>query len=104
MKFFKNKGLRKVIIWLFWIIIWWLLSLAVNNHILLASPWDTLKVLGIRLGEGSFYLTILGSLLRIGAGFVLGFSVAVFLAIISKGFSWLEELLAPLMNLIKRLS
>jgi len=96
-----NKYLKKGIIWLLWIIIWWLLSLAVNNHILLASPWDTLKILRIRLMEGSFYLTIAGSLLRIGAGFVLGFSVAVFLAIISKGFSWLEELLAPLMNLIK---
>ena len=96
-----NKGLRKVLIWLFWIVVWWLLSLAVNNHILLASPWDTVKVLWNRLGEGSFYLTIAGSLMRIGAGFVLGFSVAVLLAMCSKRFPWLEELLAPFMNLLK---
>ena len=75
--------------------------MAVNNNILLAGPWDTAKALGEMLGEGSFYLTVAGSLLRIGAGFLLGFSVAVFLAMASKCFGWLEELMSPFMNLIK---
>lgn len=96
-----NKYLKKGIILLFWIIVWWLLSLAVDNNILLAGPVETVKVLWTKLGTGSFYLTVAGSLLRIGAGFFLGFAVAVLLAAVSKRFGWPEELLAPFMNLIK---
>ena len=66
-----EKQLRKKIICIFWIGAWWFLSLAVNNNILLASPWDTVKALWKMIGEGSFYLTLAGSILRIGAGFLL---------------------------------
>lgn len=95
------KILRKTIIVAFWMILWWLLDLAVNNSILLASPVDTAVALWRMLCTENFYLTATGSLLRIGAGFALGFSVGVLLAMASKRFGWPEELLAPFMNLVK---
>ena len=96
-----GKIMKKIIIWIFWIIVWWLLSQAVDNEILLAGPLETGVVLWDMLGKGSFYLTVAGSLLRIGLGFVLGFLAAVLLAMASKRFGWLEDLLAPFMNLVK---
>ena len=53
------------------------------------------------LGEKAFYLAVGSSLLRIGAGFGAGLSLAVLLAAGSSRFPFLEELLAPLMGLIK---
>ena len=96
-----NKNSRKVLILIFWIALWWLLSVIVDNKVLLASPLNAVKALWGMLGKGSFYLTVFGSLLRIGAGFLMGFILAVCLAAASKQFGLLEELLAPFMNLIK---
>ncbi len=73
----------------------------VNNKILLAGPLETMQALKEMAAEGDFYLTLAGSLLRIGAGFLLGFTVAVVLAMSAGRFEWIEELLAPFMNLIK---
>lgn len=93
--------MRKILIFSFWIAVWWLLSLAVNNKILLAGPVETVMALMTMLGKGSFYLTVASSLLRIGVGFLLGFFLGVLLAAAGKRYRWLEELLAPFMNLIK---
>lgn len=96
-----KKKLGKGLIWLFWIAVWFLLAFAVGNKIILAGPVETVKAFVTMLGKESFYMTVAGSLLRIGAGFLLGFSAAVLLAAVSSRFMWVEELFNPFMNLIK---
>ncbi len=85
----------------FWMGVWFVLAAVVDNDILLAAPQETAARMLSLLGEKSFYLSVGSSLLRIGAGFGAGLGLAVLLAAGSSRFALLEELLAPLMGLIK---
>ena len=84
-----------------WVICWQLLAMAVDNGILLAGPLETAQRLLSLLGEGSFFLTVAKSFLRIAFGFTAGFLAAVLLAAGSRRFPLLEEILAPVMSLLK---
>lgn len=96
-----KKTVRKALMILFWIGVWAFLALAVDNGILMAAPLQTMRELFKLLGELSFYQTAAFSFLRIGAGFFAGFTAAVLLAAGSRRFPFLEELLAPVMSLLK---
>lgn len=96
-----RKIVKQAGIILFWLAVWFLLALAVNNKILMVTPLQTLRELLTLLTDGRFYRVVAGSLLRIAAGFVTGFAAAVLLAALSKRFRIVEELLAPLMSLMK---
>lgn len=86
---------------LFWLIIWQLLAMAVQNEILLVTPIKALAALLQKMSEITFWQTVGMSLLRIGAGFIAGFLVAVICAILSMRFTFVETLLDPLVNLLK---
>ena len=86
---------------IFWLGIWFLLAAAVDNRILLASPPETGKRVLSLLGEKEFYITVGISLLRIGGGFTAGLALGLLLAAAGCRFLLLEELLAPLMGLMK---
>lgn len=92
---------RKAFILIFWIGIWYLAALGVGNSILLATPLQTLQRLAELVAARSFWQTIGFSLLRIAGGFFLGALAGILLAAVSykKGFA--EELLAPVMSLLK---
>lgn len=96
----KKAYLKKGGILLFWLGVWTLLALAVDNKILMATPLETLRELLRLLGERAFYLSVGRSLLRIGLGFLSGFSAAVLLAAAGRRLPFLEELLSPVMKLI----
>lgn len=92
---------RKTGIIIFWLIIWLILALVVDNPILLGTPWTVfLRLLELAV-QLNFWQTIAISLLRIGAGFLLGFLSALFLAGLSLRFPMVEDLLNPLMSLTK---
>lgn len=97
----RQKGARKVSILLFWLAIWYLLALLVDNSILLVTPWEMLVRLGELVTEADFWQTITISLLRIGGGFFLGFAAALLLAAVSLRYTLAEEALQPLMTLMK---
>lgn len=96
-----KKIYKKCGILLFWLIVWTGLALAVNNKILLVSPLETAAGLLSLFGRKLFYVTAGYSMLRIGIGFVSGFTAALLLAVGSFRFPLLAEALAPVMNLIK---
>jgi NitT/TauT family transport system permease protein len=95
--------MKKIKLWsiIFWLAIWEVASLSLNKEILLVSP---IKVI-IRLGELSltaiFWKSILYSLIRIGAGFMLATLTGVILAGLSAKSKLVSELLAPPMLAIK---
>ena len=92
---------RKVLIIVFWALVWHGLALWVDNSILLVTPSETVRALTALLPLAEFWQTILVSLLRIGGGFFLGSLCGVVLA----GLGWksrmLKEALTPVMNLLK---
>lgn len=96
-----KKMIRKAAVILFWLLLWQLLSLAVDNYVLMVGPWETLLRFFSLLGEPHFYMTAGISLLRIGTGFLTGFLTGVSLAACSSRFRLLEEGLAPVMSLLK---
>ena len=96
-----RRMFRKCGILLFWVFLWYGLCLGVDNRILLASPLETARALAVLLGEGSFYATVGVSLLRIGAGFLLGLAAGLCLAACSRRFPLAEELLSPAVGLAK---
>lgn len=97
----REKNLRKSIIILAWILVWHFAAMAVDNSILLVTPLQAFGELFSMLGDPGFYQTLGLSLLRIGGGFLAGFAAAVILAVLSHHFLPLEEVLSPVMTLLK---
>lgn len=96
-----NKYIRKSAVILFWMGVWTLLAVLVNNRILLVTPLEAARELVILLREPEFFLAVGRSLVRIGAGFFAGFGAAVLLAALGLRFPFIQELLSPVMSLMK---
>ncbi len=101
MKVFWRKYGKKTVTAAVWLLVWQLVAELVGNRILLVGPFQTLQALGERALKGSFWLTLGCSLLRIGSGFLAGLTFGLLLAVGSSRFSLLEELLKPVMSLLK---
>lgn len=86
---------------LFWLAVWQLCSMTLNQQILLVSPLQVI----IRLGELAvtlkFWRAVGFTLLRITLGFLLGVTAGTALAALSARFKRAEELFAPLLLAIK---
>ena len=96
-----RRNAIKIAVLCFWLLVWELLSLYLGSDILLASPISVLQTLLQLIVTVDFWQTILFSSLRIVAGFVMSMLVGMVLAIAAFRFSLLEELLSPLMKMIK---
>lgn len=92
---------KKIFNILFWILAWQALSAAVDNSVLLAGPFEAFTAFLTLSGKASFWKIVFFSLLRIGGGFFAGLFMALILALLSIRFSVLEELLKPLITLLK---
>lgn len=96
-----KKWKHKTIVLLFWLTVWQLVALAVNNSVLVASPLQTLRCFWELLWTPEFYQTVVMSLGRIGLGFLTGLFTAVVLAMLSKRYPVAEDVLAPAISLLK---
>lgn len=85
----------------FWLIVWQLASMAIDQEILLVSPVRALQTLISLLGESSFHRAVLGSLLRIMAGFAMGLVAGTLLALAARFALPVRMLLMPVMSAIK---
>lgn len=96
-----KKTLSRAAVILFWLIVWQLIAVRVDNHILLAGPLDVCARIGKELGQTAFYASVAGSLMRIMAGFLLGMIIGA--AVGACAFFWraLERLLEPVILAMK---
>ncbi len=97
----KKRWCRKGCIILGWLLVWQVISMLVGNDLLLVGPLETFRALMVHGLESDFWLSLGGSVLRIGLGFVTGMLLGVLLAMLSAKTKWLEEVLEPLMILLK---
>ena len=100
-KWLRDKWLKKVVIITAWLLVWQMISMCVDNSILLVGPVTTCKVLFEKIAEILFWKTVLMSMLRIIAGFLAGWILGLTLAAVSGYSNWVEEALKPVMSLIK---
>lgn len=105
MKISTTKELRKIIkkicIIIFWGLIWELCSLFINNPILLPSPIEVFKVLFLLIGKIYFWKSVFNSIFRVILGLSLSIALGILVGIIAGLNSFIEELLQPLMVVIK---
>lgn len=95
------KKLRKAIIIFCWFLVWAIVSRIIQNKILLAGPIETLQALCKLVSTGSFWNACLGTILRIAFGYLTGMLLGILLATFSAGKSWIEEILEPMITLMK---
>ncbi len=99
----NNLKQEKLKLWaiLFSLLIWQVVAMIVNQRILIVSPIEVFIKLIELAKTPQFFISIFNSFLRIVSGFVLGVVIAVFLAVVSAKFSFIKDLLAPIMLTIK---
>ena len=100
----QNKGKRyvkKLIILLFWLGVWQILAMGVDNVLLVVTPLQALRALFIQAGQAEFWRSAFGSMWRIALGFFLGAVLALFLAAVSYRYKITEEVLRPFMVFCK---
>lgn len=100
----QNKGKRyvkKLIILLFWLGVWQILAMGVDNVLLVVTPLQALRALFIQAGQAEFWRSAFGSMWRIALGFLLGAVLALFLAAVSYRYKITEEVLRPFMVFCK---
>ena len=97
----NRKKLRKILIIFFWLAVWQLLALYFHSPILLASPMDVFRELKADVVTAAFWQTAGNSFFHILVGFLAAFLAALVTGIGAARFSFIEELLSPLMQLVK---
>ena len=100
----QNKGkkyIKKFIILLFWLGVWQILAMAVDNFLLVVTPLQALQALLTLAGQAEFWQSAFGSLWRIALGFLLGAVLALLLAAVSYRYKIAEEVLRPFMVFCK---
>lgn len=95
-----NKG-RKICIILFWIVIWEILSLIINQEIYLPSPFSVFESLIVLLRTSETYITIAYSTYRTLAGFVVSCVVGIITGYLCGTNKFFYDLLNPLIGIIR---
>ena len=90
----------------FWLLVWQGASMALaalwpNGHLLLASPISAALRLGELAVTAAFWRAIGWSALRIIGGFLLSCCAASLLAVPASRWRWVQELLSPLVAVVK---
>lgn len=96
-----GKYVKRVLIITFWLIIWQLVSMLVNNSILIVGPIECIKALIEGITTPVFWKTVAISFGRIAIGFIIGSFAGILMAVISSRSGWFEDLIKPVMSLIK---
>lgn len=91
----KDKLLKVIIPAGFWLTVWAVLAAAVGKELILPSPASVIRTLLTLAGTTAFWREAAMSLLRIGAGFLLGAVLGTFLGAATAASRWCGLLLSP---------
>ena len=92
---------RRVFIILFWLLIWGVVSLYINNQVLFPSPKATFISLLNLIVQKYFWITIFSSVSRVVMGLLFSILLGIILGLCSGINVYLEEILMPLISAIK---
>lgn len=97
-----NHMIRKrIAIAVFWLGVWQIMAMLVDNAILLASPVEAAGALVRYAKKTDFWITVGYSTLRICLGFFLAFFAGLLVGGAAYRFLWLRELLGPMIGMMK---
>lgn len=92
---------RKVLIWLFYFILWQIIAMIVNQSVILPSFLDVLNRLVYILSDVSFYNHLFITLFRVILGTLSAFVLSFIFAILSYDFKLINQGLKPLVLVSK---
>jgi NitT/TauT family transport system permease protein len=92
---------RKFLILLFWLAVWQLASISIQNVILLVGPVDVVLALIRLMISGEFWLSITHSFARITLGFFSAFFCGIILGSLAYCFPLLKDFLEPVVQTMK---
>ena len=98
-----RKAVQNCIAVLFWLAVWQIAAALANRSLLIAvpTPVDTVAALCRFVAQGSFWLTVGASLLRITVGFLAALAVGTACAVADARWPLFHTLCAPLLALIR---
>ena len=96
-----KKVLKTLAVVLIWLAVWQVISMLVNQELLVASPAATLKRLVELASTEMFWSSVALSILRIFIGFTAGVIAGVLLAVATTANSFLHALFSPVIKIIK---
>lgn len=100
----KNKlknVLTTVLVLAFWLLVWQVLSLLVDNQYLLPGIPKTFSSLLTLLSTKKFYVAILSTLLRVIFGLLLGITFGILFGILSHYSKYVYKIISPAVSIIK---
>lgn len=97
----KNKLFKSLGVLIFWITIWQVCYIIVNQEIFLVSPLSVFKRIFVLSFDYNFWLSIVFSLIRVILGFISAISIGAVLAILMYFSPFLYCIFKPLILIIK---
>lgn len=97
----RHRSTRKVMIIVFWLIVWQAAAAVADNRILLAGPVQVLQAFVQNIMQPGFVRTIASSFARIGTGFFAAFGIGLLLGVLGYRFRIVREVLEPVICVLK---
>lgn len=97
----KNKWLNKFIVLVFWIIVWQLVYILINNELYVPAPINVIKTLKVLIFKLDFWQSVGFSIFRTLAGIAISIILGIVLGIVCSINAFLYELINPLVIAIK---
>lgn len=95
------QWLRKTVIIGFWLCLWQAAAFFIDNNIILVGPVEVFRCLAGLLFLPDFWKSIAGSFGKISAGFLTAFFSGVLTGSLAWRFSFVRELLNPVISAVK---
>lgn len=92
---------RPLLVLAFWLGVWQVAALVVDEQILLVGPVEVALRLGELIRTGDFWATVAHSLVRIGGGFAVGAVIGVLGASLAARFTLVDALTAPVVRAVR---
>lgn len=97
----NKKKLQTVLAVVFWLAVWQIAAMAMQQEFLLASPLRVLQRLWVLMGTAAFWQAVGASIVRIVLGFMCAAVLGIGLAALTAKQRWAKILLAPLLSAVK---
>ncbi|MFZ5974128.1 MAG: ABC transporter permease [Bacillota bacterium] len=98
---FRKRILRKTMIAVIWLLIWYAVYGIVGQEILVVSPAQVLARLFELAGQSAFWASTLASLGRIVLGFLLAVVAGIVVAVLARMSSFVHDLFYPVIRVIR---
>ena len=97
----KNRKYYTLFAFLFWLIVWFILSLVVGEEMLLPSPLETLSSLAKNIRSAEFWFSILTSLKNIVFSLLISLVLSSLFAFFANNYYFVETLLSPIVKTVR---